>query len=142
MTSSLVLELQHLASDEKTPVSALLLKAKMVAVKLGRDDIQEMLDLEMKGYQGSRPKGELPKYRIVQGSLVVHNPYNGLLPVTFHSADYEEAMTRTFVSNSITEIEQTLSDPKGNVFHVPLGEKRRKRILTEVDTMDMPLLNV
>ena len=51
-TTSLVLELQQMASDPAVPVSSLLLKAKMVAVKLGRRELVAQLDHEISGYSG------------------------------------------------------------------------------------------
>jgi len=70
-----------MASDPTVPVSALLLKAKMVAVKLGLRDMVSQLDRESGGYSGEIKTAELPQYRWRHGSLKFHNPHHGLCPI-------------------------------------------------------------
>ena len=114
MANSLVLELQQMASDPAVPVSSLLLKAKMVAVKLGLREMVTQLDREINGYsKGGDVEvkiAELPQYRWTHGSLKVHNPYNGLCPIMIQNAETERLLSRTFIGNSIHELEDSIKD--------------------------------
>ena len=71
---SLVLELQQLASESSTPPVDLLLKATMVASKLGLQETVEWLAHESRGYPDS---AELPEYRCIRGRLMYRNFANG-----------------------------------------------------------------
>ena len=50
MSNSPVLELQALAGDPSSDIVAVLLKAKMIAVKLNLNDLSEWLEYEIDGY--------------------------------------------------------------------------------------------
>lgn len=59
--TSLVLELQHLATDRRNDVTDLLRKALLVATKLRVSEFKEWAEHELEGYG----QHELPKYRVV-----------------------------------------------------------------------------
>ena len=50
MANSPVLELQALACDPDSDILSVLMKAKMIAVKLGLSDLTEWIQLELNGY--------------------------------------------------------------------------------------------
>ncbi len=63
---SIVLELQkEIISDEK-PLSSILLKAKLIAFKLGINDIKNWIDQEINGYDEVK---KVPSYRVIKTEL-------------------------------------------------------------------------
>jgi hypothetical protein len=70
--AGLVEELQREALDPKIPVSALLRKVKLVAVKLQLPEAVDWADAELKGYDGNPPD-----YRVVGGQIKSFHPYYG-----------------------------------------------------------------
>lgn len=75
---SLVLEIQRDALDPSVSVLVLLRKALVVAKKLGLQEFQSWIDLELEGYT---EKKSIPRYRYIQGKLKGWNPYHGWQPV-------------------------------------------------------------
>lgn len=74
MSTSKVLELQSLASDNKTDVVDVLFLAKMISLKLNLSDLTEWIQHELTGY----PAGvELPDYRIAKGKVRFWNRFAG-----------------------------------------------------------------
>lgn len=139
--TSLVLELQQMASDPSVLVSSLLLKAKMVAVKLGLTEIVARLDHELTGYAGEMKTADLPQYRWTHGTLKVHNPYNGLCPIVIENGEMEQALTKAFIPNSVLELENSIKNDD-SVFSAGFQEGQRKWLFKNVDHMGMPMLNV
>lgn len=70
--AGLVEELQREALDPKIPVSALLRKVKLVAVKLQLSEAVDWADAELNGYDGATPA-----YRVVSGQIKSLHPYHG-----------------------------------------------------------------
>ncbi|MBN3215725.1 abortive phage resistance protein [Pectobacterium polaris] len=80
MTNSPVLELQGLARDISSDIVGVLMQAKMIAVKLGLDELSDWFEYEIEGY----PKNiDIPEYRTGQGIVKVWNPYRGWENVDF-----------------------------------------------------------
>ncbi|MDH8276113.1 abortive phage resistance protein, partial [Klebsiella pneumoniae] len=73
-----VIELQALASDPNSDIVAVLMKAKMIAIKLDLQDLVEWIELELNGYPNI---ASAPDYRSGQGILKAFNPVNGWIPV-------------------------------------------------------------
>jgi len=78
MAHSLIEELQLGAVDGSSPITDLLRRAKLAAVKLGATEFATWVDLEMSGYYDH---DDVPTYRRVAGLLKFHNPYHGWRPV-------------------------------------------------------------
>lgn len=78
MVQSLIEQLQFGALDGTTPITDLLRKAKLAAVKLSTSDFATWVDLEMAGYMG---QPSVPSYRRIRGSLKFLNPYHGWCPI-------------------------------------------------------------
>jgi len=70
--AGLVEELQREALDPDVPVSTLLRKVKLTAVKLQLADAVEWADAELKGYDGL-----VPDYRVVRGQIKSYHPAHG-----------------------------------------------------------------
>ncbi len=132
-----------MASDTAVPVSMLLLKAKMVAVKLGLREMVALFDREIAGYNNSTnlTQADYPEYRWTHGTLKFENPYRGLCPITFKHGKTERALTRAFVVNSIREIEDSIGDEE-SLFIIQLSDGQRNHLNKNTDLMDMPVYNV
>lgn len=84
---SLVLDLQRDALDPSVNVLDLLRKALVVAKKLRIQELQDWIELELKGYVG---RETLPEYRYAQGQLKGWNPFHGWQPVIAGDSDTAE----------------------------------------------------
>lgn len=77
--SSLVIDFQRDILDGKKSATELLRTAKLIAAKLGLDDITEWVDRELNGYSDGQT---VPEYRMMGGGeLQIFNPYRGWMPV-------------------------------------------------------------
>jgi hypothetical protein len=99
--TSLVLELQQLASNGQTSVTDLLRKALIVASKLKILDFQGWIDSELSGYADK----EVPKYRQMMGEVRMFNPYRGWIPLFFPDEEIARRFSAVQVANPIEEIE-------------------------------------
>ena len=113
---SLVLELQEMASDSKVAVTDLVRKALMVASKLGLDEFQQWLQLELDGYKGAK----VPTYRVIHCDIEAHNPYQGWIPVIFKDKKTAKALSRVEIGQPIGELESVLSHGDKGHLTVPL----------------------
>lgn len=84
--SSLVLELQADALDPSVSVLNLLRKALVVAKKLGVQEFQTWVELELDGYDIT----SIPEYRSICGQLRAWNRYQGWQPIATNSRDLED----------------------------------------------------
>jgi hypothetical protein len=109
--SSIILELQAEAMDADTNLGSLLRKSLAVATKLQLNEWITWCKSELNGY----PIGTtVPKYRMVQGEVMMFNPYNGvwmqfvgLRPV--HSACYQSVAEVQDLTNSDGMIGQAVA---------------------------------
>jgi hypothetical protein len=76
MPGSLVEQLQSDAIQRSIPITDLLRKAKLVAVKLGDLGLSAWADHELDGYYDMRSE-QLPQYRQLRGEIKWLNPYRG-----------------------------------------------------------------
>ena len=104
--TSIVLELQRMASDGHGSVTELLRKALLVARKLKIADFAEWVQHELSGY----PLGaDTPAYREIVGQAVVWNPYHGTAPFQIGDPAFAKVCAQVIVQQSIPEIEQMLA---------------------------------
>lgn len=78
MAQSLIEQLQLGAVEGSSPITDLLRKAKLAAVKLSATEFAAWIDLAMNGYYGQK---SVPSYRQVAGRVKFHNPIHGWRPV-------------------------------------------------------------
>jgi hypothetical protein len=78
MAQSLIEQLQSGAIDGSAPISDLLRRAKLAAVKLGAAEFDTWIEREMNGYHRDDP---VPDYREVAGPVRFFNPYRGWCPI-------------------------------------------------------------
>jgi hypothetical protein len=72
MAQSLIEQLQFGAVDGSAPITDLLRKAKLAAVKLGADEFAAWIDLEMNGYTDQRHSRRIGAF---QGKWGTSTPY-------------------------------------------------------------------
>jgi len=105
VTKSLVLQLQSEAIDDSASISGLLMKAKLVAAKLGLDDLTEWIEFELGGYPS---REQVPLYRRFQCKPEAFNPYVGWIPINFGATPkkflYE--FTTIYMQESISSVEK------------------------------------
>jgi AbiTii-like protein len=126
--SSLVLELQREALDDKVSAVSLLRKAYVVAVKLNLGQFKEWIELESKGYAGSGK--ETPQYRHAQGVLRVHNPFHGFQPFIIQDPELAEKVSQAWLNNPLSEIE-AMANESSNESHVALVANRQRIVEPE-----------
>lgn len=117
MGTSIVLELQRLASDGQASVSDLLRKSLIVATKLRLHDFREWIQSELNGYTDK----ELPEYRNVSGRLSALVPGVGERPLPFgqENDSLEAAASTAPIFGGVAELEQLAEHRK--VLHVTLN---------------------
>jgi hypothetical protein len=106
----LVLQLQHLATDNSTDVTELLRKALVVATKLGLDAFREWANNELHGYDS----GDVPKYRRVHADLRAMNPYRGLIPFLIHDRELQDLVCNVPIPDSIGSLGDLLANRRGS----------------------------
>jgi hypothetical protein len=101
-------ELIDLLGDDKASLKSALIKAQILAHRLGDDELGRWVECELRGY----PDGsEVPSYRVLPLTLVGHvtNGYyhysNQTLPTHHLDADVRENLTTNKVKDSVSAIE-------------------------------------
>lgn len=100
--TSIVLELQHMASDNKVRITDLLQKALLVASKLGLDDFKHWILKELEGYPD---KKGLPNYRVVSSIIKAYNPFHGWIPCQFEDQEISKHLSNITFTQPIGELE-------------------------------------
>lgn len=100
---TVVEQIQVEAVSNEVPVSQLLRRVKLAAVKLKLEQVATWVAHEMDGYGDA----EIPDYRRVSGSPVAHNPYNGWIPIQ-STAQFMETLRITEIGQSIASLEALL----------------------------------
>lgn len=111
--SSIVLELQRLATDKVNDVADLCRKALLVATKLKLDDFRAWIGHELNGYEGS---DEVPAYRRCQCQLRLKNPYRGLIPMVFEDNELADLLSNVKVLQPIGELVDLLANKQDGGF--------------------------
>jgi hypothetical protein len=120
MSSTLVHELQSLASSNSTDLTELLRKTLMVASKLSLDDLKQWATHELQGYPDVN---SLPEYRFVHAELKARNPFHGLVPVLIDNFDYMQKLCNVPIMQSVSGLADLLKNPrqKGNALTIPFS---------------------
>ena len=117
---SLVEALQRDALDHSVPVSTLLRRMKLVAVKLGLGAVEDWVEQELSGY-----KGKVPEYRIISGSPMMLNPVRGWIPI----GGAVEMLSRRPSGQPIAELESLVEGADGDAsFMIPYPDKVSARL--------------
>jgi AbiTii len=115
--TGLVLELQRQALERGSSSSELLRKALVICRKLGIVDIEQWIQQELNGYDGSLA---IPQYREVRGELKAWNPYHGWIPLRCADPKFSELYSKREISQAIGALEDMKSNllPRSTL-HVP-----------------------
>jgi len=125
MIEKLLSELQECAQRRDTNVLELLSRAKVLAVKLAREDARSWTEHELNGY----PDGvDVPVYRVIPSELKLRNPYHGWNAVVWSGSN---AVQEHFAS---AEVRQPMSE----IFEIASGKGEPRASLTQPE-MDVLL---
>ena len=131
---SLVLELQEDALNHHNEIEVILQKALVVSRKLSINSIKDWITLELQGYETQ----EVPEYRVVNGSTVVHNPYNGYIPLVFPDKKMTKKYSCMSFNQPISEIQEMyqMTRGKGNNILMTYTPEVEKSLMS---AMSIPL---
>lgn len=109
----IVVELQKACLDPSVSVATILRRAKVIASKLGLDELNAWIDSELNGYDCSME--DLPEHRKGVGQPKFFNPYHGWQPI--HASDdwFGKIVRTVFLPKSISEIEHLIQMGDGDV---------------------------
>jgi hypothetical protein len=116
--SSIVQEMQSDAINTSVRVSDLLRKALIVARKLGLQEFEQWVSLELNGYKDVK----VPDYRMLTGEIKVWNEYHGWQPVFFENTKLAERLSSKGAGQPIGELETLFKEGKKThnlVMHFP-----------------------
>lgn len=99
-TSSLILEIQRLATDRNQDISDLLRKGLLVAAKLKIEDFRTWIDSELHGWRGET----VPDYRKARAEIRLKNPYRGLIPIVFEDEEIPELICNIEIRDPIESL--------------------------------------
>lgn len=121
----LVLQLQAEALNPNARIADLLRMSKVVATKLGLQELGTWVAHEMDGYSDSE---SLPDYRKQVGRLKAKNPMHGWIPAVIHDREFELEVSTCYVTDPIGPLEETirrsLEEGVGYVFHSLSGHQQ------------------
>lgn len=131
--AGLVEQLQREALNPTVPVSSLLRKVKVAAVKLKLGTIEGWVENELKGYDD-----EVPPYRVVVGTPKAYFPYRGWGSIG-GDAKGVAALSRMPLHQSMSSLEDLVSRDKGNNLIVPYSAEI---VETLNDDSDVPAIKM
>jgi len=107
MIEKLLLELQERTQGREASILELLSRAKVLAVKLAREDARSWIEHELNGY----PNGvDVPVYRVIPSELQVRNPYHGWNAVAWSgSSAVQKHFASAEIRSAISEIVEIAS---------------------------------
>lgn len=112
MVSGLVDQLQADVLNSTVPVSILLRKVKVAAVKLGLDEALAWVEEELNGYQGD----DIPAYRKVHGVTSGMDFYQRWSPIHIGDPDLADKVSECWLREPIGNFEAILAQPaKGDI---------------------------
>jgi hypothetical protein len=127
----LIEELQRDALDRDVRVTELLEKCLVVATKLRLNEFADWVHLELDGY-GEKT---VPEYRVLSGTAMVFNPYQGYQPLQFESADGAERFSKMHFNTPLGQMEYQLlsSEESGSAFQVSFTPQIEKMLRDSIE---------
>ncbi len=122
---SLIQQLQTEALDQNIPVSQLLRKAKVIAIKLDLVELNDWIEKEMNGYKQGK---DIPPYRDIYVELKGYNPHRGWQPVQFEDAKTQDSLNSRKISQEISGIEESINNPDATNLQIPLNAEAKRAI--------------
>jgi hypothetical protein len=138
MNKSIVLEIQRLATERSQDISDLLRKSLLVASKLKLTDFRSWVENELNGYE----KEPVPEYRKVRASVLLKNPYHGLIPLIFPTSEIADAFcnieVRDPIGNLVSVLEQQTGKDTGPIY--PLSPEQEHFLLHNQNGLGLPAI--
>jgi hypothetical protein len=110
--NSAVIDLQRNALDHQYPLSNLLREAYVIATKLNISEFKSWVHCELNGYKGDVA---VPEYRETRGELKGHNQFHGWVKAMLPDQEWEDLITKTHTSQSISEISMLIESGQHQV---------------------------
>ena len=120
----LVEQLQMDATDESVPVTTLLRKVKMVAVKLGLDDALDWVRKELEGYDG-----EVPDYREGRGHTIAMDNFGRWIPFVISDPGLADTVATVYFLEPVSNYEDLLASGKGP-FRMPTPREAEQALIS------------
>ncbi|MDD5168158.1 MAG: hypothetical protein PHN75_05030 [Syntrophales bacterium] len=136
MQKSIILEIQKLATEKNQDISDLLRKALLVASKLKLTDFRAWIENELNGYQN----GPVPEYRKLRATVRLKNPYHGLIPVFFPTAEMADIFCnihiRDPIGNLVSILEKQGAGKSDPIY--PLTPEQELFLVNHQDSLGLP----
>lgn len=128
--TSIVLELQSLATDRSNDITDLLRKALLVASKLKLEEFKTWINHELHGYKGS----DVPDYRKTSSEIKLKNPYHGLIPVVISDQRIANILTNVEIKDAIESLDNLLkAKSTGGFLTLPLSHSQQAFLMEMQD---------
>jgi hypothetical protein len=116
---SLLRQIQDAAIDSSVDLPTLLRKCKVLAVRLGNDDLKRWIDSELSGYT---QKDKLPEYRVLKVNSKGHfsgsfgsGLRNADIPLSCIDKDLRESLGHTYLMQPIAAIASLVKSESGTL---------------------------
>ncbi|WP_392352516.1 hypothetical protein [Pseudoalteromonas rhizosphaerae] len=120
---SLLRDIQSSAVDANEPISTLLRKCKILAVRLGNYEFKSWVDFELNGYTSV---DDMPEYRIMSVSCKGHFSggfgaaiNNAEIPSNCIPKEYRENLYTTYMRQPISSLESLIKESKSGTVQEP-----------------------
>ena len=110
--TSIVLELQLLATDGSNDITNLLRKALLVAYKLNQEEFKVWINNELHGYK----ELDIPDYRKISTEIKVKNPHRGLIPFIINDQRIADIFKNVEIKDPIESLDNLLKYPSSEKF--------------------------
>lgn len=109
-----VIELQEMVMDNNIDLTACLRRSLAISSKLGLEPFKRWTSLELNGY-GDTNIRDYPDYRVIRGSLVARNPYNGLIPFFIDNEKMMKDLTTIYIREPVGSLVHVLQNSNGTL---------------------------
>ncbi len=133
--TSLITEIQSLATSESSNVTDLLRKCLVVSKKLKLPDFEKWVNSELNGYD---TPADVPKYRIINCTLHLNNPYNGLIPLHIEDAEIEKYFTSIPIVQSVGSLKALLDKHVDGYLNLPFSGEDAAYINSNTGGYNLP----
>lgn len=118
---SLLREIQSAAIDSDVPLTTLLRKCKVLAARLGNEELKSWIDSELNGYEST---DDLPEYRVVNVNSKGHfsGPFqsglrNADIPMTCMPEEFRVSLSHTYLMQPVATLEDLVTRSDGGTLH-------------------------
>jgi hypothetical protein len=116
---TLLREIQNAAIDNSVPLTTLLRKCKVLAARLGNEELKAWIDSELNGYES---RESLPSYRVLRVNSKGHfsGPFqsglrNADIPMTCLPENMRESLSHSYLMSPVAGLEVLVANPEGTL---------------------------